>query len=110
MNRVAVEAEVQHAVAAWRGLRTGSVVAGRQLLREVLEAPLTFERDGKVYRFSGPVAVGLLIAGAVGVGQDNGASPTGSDTNGDGRRHRAGSLIRWGSRLRCFSPPDSTSA
>lgn len=38
---------------------------GRQLLREVLQAPLRFERDGRTYRFSAPVATGKLIAGAV---------------------------------------------
>jgi len=37
----------------------------RQLLREVLEAPLKFEPDGKTYRFSAPVATGKLIADTV---------------------------------------------
>jgi hypothetical protein len=50
-------------IANWRGLLTGSVVDGRQLLREVLEAPLRFVRDGPTYRFTAPVAVGQIIAG-----------------------------------------------
>lgn len=37
----------------------------RQLLREVLAAPLKFTRDGRTYRFSAPVVTGQLIAGAV---------------------------------------------
>ena len=37
----------------------------RQLLREVLEAPLRFEPDGPVYKFSGVVATGTLVSGAV---------------------------------------------
>jgi hypothetical protein len=31
----------------------------------VLEAPLRFTPDGKTYRFTGPVATGKWIAGAV---------------------------------------------
>jgi hypothetical protein len=65
VDRAAIEAKVQRAVADWRGLLSGSVADGRQLLRDVLEAPLRFERDGKTYRFSAPVAKGKLIAGAV---------------------------------------------
>jgi hypothetical protein len=57
---------VQAQIANWRGLLTGSVVVdGRQLLREVLEAPLRFVRDGPTYRFTAPVAVWQIIAGAV---------------------------------------------
>lgn len=56
---------MQQAVARWRELLTGSVADGRQLLREILEAPLQFERDGWTYRFSAPVATGKLIAGVV---------------------------------------------
>jgi hypothetical protein len=44
---------------------SGSVADGRQLLREVPEAPLRFTPDGKTYRFTAPVATGELIAGAV---------------------------------------------
>jgi hypothetical protein len=61
----AIEAKVQAAVADWRGLLSGSVADGRQLLREVVEAPLRFEREGETYRFMAPVATGKLIAGAV---------------------------------------------
>ena len=56
---------VQGAVANWRGLLSGSVADGRQMLREVLEAPLRFTTEGKTYGFTGPVATGKLIAGAV---------------------------------------------
>ena len=37
VDRTTIEAKVQHAVADWRGLLSGSVADGRQLLREVLE-------------------------------------------------------------------------
>jgi hypothetical protein len=65
VDRAAIEADVQKTVADWRGLLNGSVQDGRQMLREVLEAPLKFTPDGKTYRFSAPVATGKLIAGAV---------------------------------------------
>jgi hypothetical protein len=65
VDRAAIEAKVQRAVADWRGLLSGSVADGRQLLREVLEAPLRFTPDGRTYRFTAPVATGKLIAGAV---------------------------------------------
>ena len=65
VDRVAIEAKVQSAVADWRGLLSGSVTDGRQLLREVLESPLRFTPDGKTYRFTAAVATGKLIAGAV---------------------------------------------
>jgi hypothetical protein len=56
---------VQQAVSAWRDLLRGSMADARQLLREVLAAPLKFERVGSTYRFSAPVKTGELIAGAV---------------------------------------------
>jgi hypothetical protein len=62
---IRIEAQVQQTVANWRQLLTGSVTDGRQLLRDVLEAPLTFKRDRNVYRFRGPVAVGRMVAGVV---------------------------------------------
>jgi hypothetical protein len=76
VDRVAIERQVQAAVANWRELLSGSVADARQMLREVLEAPLRFEREGQTFRFSGPVATGKLIAGVV-VGQELGASPKG---------------------------------
>ena len=64
VDRAAIEAKVQDAVANWRQLLTGSVPEGRQLLRDVLTAPLRFTPGpGRTYRFSGPVATGALIAG-----------------------------------------------
>jgi hypothetical protein len=40
VDRAAIEAKVQRAVGGWRELLSGSVADGRQMLREVLEAPL----------------------------------------------------------------------
>lgn len=77
VDRAAIEAEVQSKIANWRELVAGSVSDGRQLLREVLEAPLRFTPDGKTYRFTAPVATGKLIAGAV--LPTNMASPRGPD-------------------------------
>ena len=65
VDRAAIEAAVQSKVANWRELVAGSVSDGRQLLREVLEAPLRFTPEGKTYRFTAPVATRKLIAGAV---------------------------------------------
>jgi hypothetical protein len=65
VDRVAIETEVQSKIANWRELVAGSVSDGRQLLREVLEAPLRFTPDGKTYRFTAPIATGKLIAGVV---------------------------------------------
>jgi hypothetical protein len=75
VDRAAIEAKVQKKVADWRGLLSGSVVDARQMLREVLEAPLRFTPDGKTYRLTAPVATGELIAGAV--LPTKGTSPTG---------------------------------
>ena len=47
VDRAGIEATVQRAVADWRGLLGGSVADGRQLLREVLEAPLRFTPEGR---------------------------------------------------------------
>jgi hypothetical protein len=49
----------------WRALLNGSVIDGRQILREVLAEPFQFSRDGRTYRFSAPVITGHLIAGMV---------------------------------------------
>jgi len=79
IEREAIEREVQEQVANWRGLLTGSVRDGRQLLREALEKPFRFERDGESYKFSALVATGRLIEGVIGrcAGQRCVASPTG---------------------------------
>ena len=42
IDQPTIESKVQKKVADWRGLVSGSVADGRQLLREVLEAPLRF--------------------------------------------------------------------
>lgn len=52
--------------ARWRALLTEEIVDGRQLLREVLDGPMTFTPGpGKQYRFSGNVMTGQLVAGLV---------------------------------------------
>jgi hypothetical protein len=66
IDRAAIEAEVQAEVANWRGLLTGSVEDGRQLLREALEQPFVFQRDGDAYKFTACVATGRLISGVIG--------------------------------------------
>jgi hypothetical protein len=58
---------LQQPVANWRGLLTGRVEDGRQLLREALEAPFRFEREGDIYKFIAPVATGGFVAGAIGL-------------------------------------------
>ena len=79
VDRERIERDVQAEVAHWRALVTGSVTDGRQLLREALEGPLVFQREGAVYKFTAPVATARLIAGVVGVGgQHDVASPTGT--------------------------------
>ncbi|HYN10500.1 MAG TPA: hypothetical protein VES67_24135 [Vicinamibacterales bacterium] len=77
VDREAIEANVQRAVATWRDLLNGSVSDAHQMLREVLEAPLPFTPEGKTYRFRGPVATGRLIVGAV--LPTKVASPTGDE-------------------------------
>jgi hypothetical protein len=80
VDRAAIQAKVQNAVAHWRQLLTGSVPEGRQLLRDVLTAPLRFTpaRAGRTdFR---PVATGALIAGTV-MGLDKLASPVWASWN-----------------------------
>jgi hypothetical protein len=79
VERSSIEAKVQQAVADWRGLLTGSVADGRQLLREVLAAPLQFTPEGKTYAFTAPTTTGSLIAGSVLPTWV--ASPTGTSDN-----------------------------
>jgi hypothetical protein len=52
-------------VAAWLSLLTRQTQDGRQLLREILEGPIRFMPDGKMYCFHGKAALGKLLAGAV---------------------------------------------
>ena len=79
VDRPKNEARVLAAVAHWRDLLRESMTDARQLLREVLAAPLRFERDCAVYKFSAPVKTGGLIAGAVGGDLRGGTSPTGNN-------------------------------
>ena len=49
----------------WRSLLTRQTQDGRQLLREILDGPIRFMPDGKMYRFHGKAALGKLLAGVV---------------------------------------------
>jgi hypothetical protein len=101
-----IEAKVQTKVAEWRGPLTASVADGRQLLREVLAAPLKFTREGRTYRFSAPVVTGQLIAGAV--LPTNGASPNARQLEprhalaASRRRAQACGLSRFTGPSRCY--------
>jgi site-specific DNA recombinase len=73
VDRQVITRKVLAQVATWRALVATN---GRQLLREVLDGPLRFEREGKTYRFAGNVTTGRLIAGLIGIPPLM-ASPTG---------------------------------
>jgi hypothetical protein len=60
----AIETAVREKLATWRSLLTRQAQDGRQLLREILEGPIRFMPDGKMYRFHGKAALGKLLAGA----------------------------------------------
>ena len=47
----------------WRGLLTGQVVDGRQLLRESLIGPLKFTPEGRQHRFAGEVRFSVYLQG-----------------------------------------------
>jgi hypothetical protein len=65
-DRPMVEAKVLAECERWRALLTDEIIDGRQLLREVLDGPMTFTPGpGKAYRFSGNVMTGQLVAGLV---------------------------------------------
>jgi len=88
VDRAAIEAKVQKTVADWHWLLSGSVADARQLLREVLAAPLRFTPDGKTDRFTAPVATGELIVGAV--LPTKGTSPTGVE---EGRQRQPATFV-----------------
>ena len=60
----AIETAAREKLAAWRSLLTRQTQDGRELLREILEGPIRFTPDGKMYRFHGKAALGKLLAGA----------------------------------------------
>jgi hypothetical protein len=67
-DRSAIEGKVREHLNTWRALlSTKRVQDGRQLLREVLAAPLRFTPDGRMYRFEGDAAFGGMLAGIAGV-------------------------------------------
>ena len=51
----AIERKVLAQMEKWRGLLKSD---GRQLLREALDGPIRFTRDGSEYRFSGSLRMG----------------------------------------------------
>ena len=61
----AIEPAVRDKLAVWRSLLTRQTQDGRQLLREILEGPIRFMPDGKMYRSHRQAALGKLLAGAV---------------------------------------------
>ena len=66
VDRADVERQVLCEVERWRVLLTNEHVEdGRQFLREVLEGPLVFRPEGRMYRFDGPVTFGKAIEGLV---------------------------------------------
>jgi len=70
VDRKAVERQVRGRLTEWRSLLASDGVAGRQLFREVLAAPIRFTPEtGEtlVYRFEGEVAIGRLFSGVAGV-------------------------------------------
>ena len=60
----AIETAAREKLAAWRSLLTRQTQDGRELLRQILEGPIRFMPDGKMYRFHGKAALGKLLAGA----------------------------------------------
>ena len=64
-DRKLIEQRVRGHIDRWRNLLMSHVADGRQLLREVLVAPLRFTPEGRTYRFEGEAAIGQLIAGSI---------------------------------------------
>lgn len=64
--RTKVEAGVRLRVENWRELLNRRKTHARQLLREMLAGPITFERAGQVYRFRGEASFGALAGEAGG--------------------------------------------
>ena len=83
VSRAAVEARVLEQVGRWRQLlaASASLEEGRQLLREVLAAPLVFTPTPTGYHFRARTHIGEVVSGAVGGAQQL-ASPTGFETSG----------------------------
>lgn len=61
IERTKVEHAVRQRVENWRGLLARRSKYGRQLLREMLAGPITFEPTGSVYRFRGEASFGALV-------------------------------------------------
>jgi hypothetical protein len=80
-DRRRVEALVRARLKNWRALLTSHVQAGRNLLREILIAPIQFtpvqQRSRRGYAFRGEVSLQALLAGAVEIDSMTMASPTG---------------------------------
>jgi DNA invertase Pin-like site-specific DNA recombinase len=66
IDRRGIEQAVREECAAWRALLASEDIAeGRQMLRRALTGPMSFQPDGDVYRFSGALACGALLAGRI---------------------------------------------
>jgi hypothetical protein len=61
----AIETAVRTKLDAWRSLLTRQTADGRELLRQVLDAPLRFTPEGTEYRIDGTAALGKLLVGSV---------------------------------------------
>jgi hypothetical protein len=57
----ATETAVSEKLASWRSLPTRQAQDGRQLLRQVLVAPMRFTPEGRTYHFEGEAALGRLV-------------------------------------------------
>ena len=84
VSRAAVEATVLAQVGRWRQLlaASASIEEGRQLLREVLAAPLVFTPTPTGYHFRARTQIAEVVSGAVG-GAHKVASPAGPDATLD---------------------------
>ena len=69
---MAVETTAQEYASQWRHLLRKHIAGGRQVLREVLAAPMVFEPTDDGYKFSGEAGIGGVVSLPTTV-----ASPTG---------------------------------
>jgi hypothetical protein len=64
-TRGALRPPVSGKLAEWRALLIRQTQHGRELLRRILNGPIRFIPDGKIYRFHGKAALDRLLSGAV---------------------------------------------
>jgi DNA invertase Pin-like site-specific DNA recombinase len=91
-----VERELRAKLTEWRSLLRRHIPQARQVLKKLLAGPLVFtphREDGqRWYEFRAPIAVGRIISGLACANMV--ASPTRSDTYGDGRWDRPSRVTR----------------